>query len=295
MEILRGYGVGAFDDVRIYEQRLTGDEIRALPGVTPDAMPEPVIYYPMDGDLVNQGTGGSAYDGNLVVGPNGLSSFVTGSDGTGQALDLGHTSGTPGSDNTDGAYVAVSYVLPDEGAIVVDYKPEAFYNYNSVWNNSCNADDWEMWIYSDGRLRGRVDGGQGDITFDINGSDTDPDDDYATVDDWLQITYTWKKPTDTEPGYATMYVDGQLVNIDLIDTLAKWIVPGDEFYLGGSHGNTFGTGVFDEVMIFDQYLTSAQAAKLAGITEAVPEPATFTLLGIALGCLGLLLGRRHAR
>ena len=80
-----------------------------------------------------------------------------------------------------------------------------------------NPDDWEMWIYNTGVLRARVDGGQGgqgDVSFDINNVDDNPDDDYATVDDFILITYTWTKPTATEPGYATLYVDGQLVNTD---------------------------------------------------------------------------------
>ena len=269
-------GTGAFDDVRIYDQRLTGDEIRALSNVTTDTMPEPVVYLPMDGDVTNQGTGGAAYDGYIIPGANGSSSFIAGATGEGQALDLDYT----GSANSDGTFVAIPYTLPDEGAISLYFRPEAYYNYNSIWDNSANPDDWEMWVYGDSRLRGRIDGGQGDVTFDINGTDDNPDDDYATVDDWLQITYTWTKPTATEPGYASMYVDGHLVNTDAIDTEANWIVPGEEFYLaGGNNGNAPSVGAFDELKIFDQYLTSAQVAAMAGISEENNGGTTPTLEG----------------
>ena len=271
------YGVGAFDDVRIYDQRLSGDDIRALPDVTTDATPQPVIYLRMDGDLVNHGTGGSAYDGQIFSGANGSSAYVEAV--RGQGLDLDYT----GSGKTDGTYVAIPYTLPDEGAISLNYKAEAFYNYNSVWDNSANGDDWEMWIYGDSRVRGRIDGGQGDITFDINNVNDNPDDDYATVDDFIQLTYTWTKPTDTEPGYATLYVDGHLVGTDPIDSASNWIVPGSEFYLGGGNdGNTYGIGVFDEVKIFDQYLTSAQVKALV-----VPEPGTLLLLLVGAALLAL--------
>ncbi len=258
------YGVGAFDDVRIYDQRLTGDEIRSLPGVTTDAMPEPVVYLPLDGDVTNHGTGGAAYDGYLISGANGSATYVPGVNGEGQALDFDYT----GSSNSDGAFIAIPYTLPDNGAISVYYKPQSFYNYNSVWDNSVNPDDWEMWIYGNTLIRARIDGGQGQTDFDINRNDADPDDDYATADDWLLLTYTWRKPTADGPGYATLYVDGRLAMTDAIDSEATWIVPGEEFYLaGGNNGNMYGTGVFDELMIFDQYLTSAQVAALYGISE----------------------------
>ena len=76
---------------------------------------------------------------------------------------------------------------------------------------------------------------------------------------------------------------GHLVGTDPSDSVSNWIVPGSEFYLGGGNdGNTYGIGVFDEVKIFDQYLTSAQVVAIV-----VPEPGTLLLLLIGAGFLAL--------
>ncbi len=135
------------------------------------------VHLELDGDLVD--SSGNGRDGVLMEGFLGTTSPTRAPVGAG--LELGHDAATLTSDTTDGAYVAVPYRLTDEGTIALWYRPSPFYNYQSIWDNSGDANDWEMWIYNDGRLRARVDGNVGHLTQGIEG-----------FNEWHHIAYTCK-------------------------------------------------------------------------------------------------------
>lgn len=270
---------GAYDDIRVYDSVVSASEIATLAGTSPDVIiPTPVIHYAFEGNLNNSGSAGAAKNGIHVDGSAGALSYATGVNGQGISYDnLQDTM-------TDGDYVSSGYTLPNAGAISVWYKPEVSFNWNSVWDNSVGTGgDWEAWIYGPGSgntLRARLKNTTANqITSrslaEIYAS-THGGDQTGWENGWYHFTYTWDKTANT----ISLYVNGKLVENALIG--ANWVDPGT-FFLGGGHdGNEYAVGVFDELMLFDQHLTSAQVKAI----YEIPEPGTLTLLlsAIALCC-----------
>ena len=262
---------GTYDDIRIYDSVVSATEIATLAGASgPVSIPQPVIHYGFEGDLSNSGTAGSAFNGVHVDGSTGDLSYTTGV--SGQAISYDNLQDVA----TDGDFVRTNYTLADEGAISVWVKPTVSFNYAAIWDNSVQQDDWECWIYEDSRIRARIDNGSGDAQVSLaaiqaaaTGSDA------GWENEWYQVTYTWSK----EKGIGSLYVNGMLVDVDA----GAWIEPG-EFFLGGGHdGNEYSLASFDELMIFEEYLTSAQAqAMYDGSGVMVPEPGTASLVLIGL-------------
>ena len=243
---------GKFDEIRVYDSVLPASEIEKLAGAEPVSLPKPVLHYKFEGNLTNSGTGGDKLNGVHVESSTGEMSYTDGVNGKG--LVYGNEQGT----QTDGDFVKVKYKLPDEGAISVWYKPRAAYNYNTIWDNSVECDDWECWIYWDSKVRARVGryvGGDCSQKLDQIQEARSGSPEYWE-DGWYLITFTWSKDAET----AAMYVNGKLAETK---EFLQWIEPGEEFYLGGGQDkNQYGVGIFDDLMIFENYLTSAQARKL---------------------------------
>jgi hypothetical protein len=190
-----------------------------------------VIHWTFDGVATNGGSGGAALNATL----SGSPAYAGGIAGPGLQLD--------GVDD----FVSVPYQLPSQGTIALWFKPDYFFNYNCVFDNSVHADQWEMWLYSDARLRFRVTNASGDVTLDnlnnkLNGSNQ-----------WYHIALTWNN-LDTK--MVRLYVNGVERGSSAIST---WIAPGANFYLGGGNvGNNRGKGVMDDVRVYDTALTAAQ-------------------------------------
>lgn len=275
---------GAYDDVRIYDSVVSAPEIAALAGTTPTTvtLPTPVIHYAFEGNLNNSGSAGATLDGIHVDGSAGDLSYAAGVNG--QAISYDNLQDTA----TNGDFVKVSYTLPEEGTISVWHKPTVSFDYSAVWDNSVEANDWECWTYKNSQIRARIDNASGDASLsyldDIQESVTGGP--AGWEGEWYQITYTWSK----EEGVATLYVNGKLANAGKIGT---WIVPGSEFYLGGGNdGNEYSLGSFDDLMIFDEYISSLQAKALYD-TASVPEPGTMSLILFGLLSLAGIAWRKR--
>ena len=242
------YGNGAWDELRIYDAVLSASEIGTLASadpVEPPTLPNPVIAFDFEGDVKNSGTGGAAYDGTLVLGTNGSATYVEGA--AGQCIDFDCSDPA----RADGAYVAVPYTMPEEGTISLWYKADEFYNYQSLIDNSCDGNDWEMWIYESGSLRMRVDGGQGDISVDTNVAG-------GGLNDWINVCYSWS----LADGIATLYLNGRFVGSDGLEN-QEWIDPGTEFYIaGGNAANMAGVCSFDNFKVFEERFDLAQVQLL---------------------------------
>jgi len=190
----------------------------------------PVVHWTFDGGAAtNSGSGGAVYDAAL----SGLPVFTNGISGQGLNLD--------GVDD----FAGVAYQLADQGTIALWFRPDTFFNYNSVFDNAVNPDWWEMWIYSDGRLTFRVkNNGSGQMFYDLdslNGSNQ-----------WYHIALTWDKAAST----TVLYVDGIERGRGAI---TEWVVPGTTFYIGGgSANNDPGKGAVDDVRVYDAVLTAAE-------------------------------------
>lgn len=202
---------------------------------------EPILHYAFDGDLTNIGTGLDALDGTLLDAP-GLNDAIL----AGGMLDLREN---PISQAVEGDAVSVDLELPESGTIVFDYAVGEYYNFQSLFTNSVDPNDWEMWIYNDGRVRGRVDG-DSFVTFDL--------DTLAGLDETYQIAFTWER--EDENVAVKLFVDGEMRDQDLIGT---WVDPGDTLFIGGGDGsNHFGNGVFDEFKLYDAALTAEEVLYL---------------------------------
>ena len=213
-----------------------------MPPVEP-VMPtvEPILHYAFDGNLDNSGTALSVLDGTLLDAP-GLNDTIL----DGGTLDLREN---PVSQATDGDAVSVDVEMPDNGTIVLDYTVGEYYNFQSLFTNSVDANDWEMWIYNDGRVRGRVDG-DGFVTFDL--------DTLAGLDETYQIAFTWEREDDNVS--VKLFVDGEMRDQDAIGT---WVDPGETLFIGGGDGtNHFANGVFDDFKLYDTALSAGEVLYL---------------------------------
>ena len=73
-----------------------------------------------------------------------------------------------------------------------------------------------------------------------------------------------------------------------------WIEPGEFFLGGGNDGNEYSLASFDELMIFEDYITSAQAqAMYDGSGVMVPEPGTISLILVGLLSLAGIAWRKR--
>ena len=216
-------------------------------GLRADPLPVPLVHWTFDGGAAtNCGSGGAAYDaivsGNTVVYTNGIA-------GDGLCL-LGGSEG----------YAAAPCTLGDQGTIAFWYKPFRFYDYNSLFDNTKDPNQWEMWIDSGATVRFRLTGGQGDITYGNlnsrhNGSNV-----------WYHFTVTWDRYAETN--HARLYINGcECARADI----TSWLDPGTQVYFGGHKGNTPAEGVFDDVRIYTTALTDAQVQAVhALIAEQAP-------------------------
>ncbi|MCK4311146.1 MAG: Ig-like domain-containing protein, partial [Candidatus Cloacimonetes bacterium] len=142
-------------------------------------------------------------------------------------------------------YVSVPLVLPDNGTIELWYYPDSLYNYNTIFDNSLDANDWEMWIYETGELKFRIEN-DGFVSYDLNN--------LFGAEHWYHIALSWNKH-DALVDY-NLYINGDLKDSETDKT---WLDPGVQFYLGGGNaGNTNGKGIIDEIQIWKISKTAEQ-------------------------------------
>ena len=201
---------------------------------------------PWNGLTVNDVSGNHNH-GVIIDGAHGVSEYVEGK--VGQGLNL------LSDDFTEtGDWVSLDLILPDHGTIALWMRPIDFYNYHSVFDNSGNQDDWEMWIYGDGRARFRVESDTA-VTANLNALAEDGN----GQGKWWHFACTWARDPNL-PGRVTtqLYVNGRLAQ----EATGTWIDPGQTFFLGGGHANNdFCNATFDDVKIYDRVLTPEQVAQ----------------------------------
>jgi glycerophosphoryl diester phosphodiesterase len=227
-------------------------------GFSEVAFGELQVHLTLDGDLVNSAGGGN--NGTLVDGSQGNHQYVSGK--LGDALELQNGDYTTGGDG-----VSVEYTLTDSGTVSLWYKPRRIYNYNTIYDNSINPDDWECWIYQDARLRARVESDTS-VTADLVSLSSSGD----PRDEWFHVAFMWSRTginaVDTE-----LYVNGVLQDT----SSGTWVRPGSTFFLaGGNTGNAFGDGTWDDLRIYDHVLSDAEVRSLA-MRGLIVEPPVIQL------------------
>lgn len=196
-----------------------------------------------DGQDVND-VSGNLNHGQIIDGQDGISEYV--------ALDTGQGLSLLSDEFTvDGDWVALDLTLPASGTIALWMKPIDFYNYHSVFDNSGNADDWEMWIYGDSRARFRVESDTA-VTANLNNLAEDGN----GQDKWWHFACTWARDPNQPGRVATqLYVNGKLME----ENAGTWIDPGTTFFLGGGNpNNDFCNSTFNDVMIYDKVLSAGE-------------------------------------
>ena len=226
-----------------------------------------IVHLPLDGDLTDVAGGHTA---TLTDGFFGLNSYVPGTIGSALRFINPRGSETTGS-SWEIDYVGIDYTLTDEGSIALWFTPEALFNYHTIFANSVNPDDWEMWVYGDGRARARL---------ESDSYVTKPD---VVAGQTYHIAWTWDRDDD-DPTKATvnLYFDGALTESDT----GTWVDPGDTVYFGGGNGNHGANAIFDDFRIYDHALSADEVAELA-----IPEPSTLALLALC-GLVAVAMKRR---
>ena len=248
-------GQADVDDLGVWNRPLNAAEIAHLwnegagrsiltppaePAGPPEAMPTPVIHWNFDDTLENAGSGGVAYDAT-IVGDSAV--FIDGRHV--RALDLQNSPGSA----TGGQHVGVDYSLPDSGTVALWYYVDPYYNYQSVFDNSADPNDWEFWIYNDGRAAFRVEADTF-ISYDLDNLDG--------PNHWYHFAATWNRNGSSVD--VALFVDGQ----QRAARSGTWIDPGASLFLGGGNGgNTYGTGSLDDARIYDSVLSAEQIEQLA--------------------------------
>lgn len=284
---------GGIADVAVWNRALGGAEAQylynsgtgnAVGATNPDIAPlpplvatppsaQPVIYWKLDGDLKNYGTGGAALDAVLADGPDATGPHFAPSK-VGQGLDLRANPTATNSTATNGDYLSVNYTLPDKGTIMMNFQDMTWFDFNSLWSNSAHGNAWEAWIYGVGRLSSRANENTSNANLDyylpLQGANA------AAAPH--NVVFTWEKNGTLSSN--KLYVDG-ILRDQFVET---WRAPGTTFFVGGGLGvtggaNHLGKGIYDEVRVYDVVLNDSEVLALS----QVPEPAS-----VALVCMGLI-------
>lgn len=201
-----------------------------------------------NGQNVNDATGNLNY-GWVIDGQQGVSEYIP--------LETGHGLNLFSDELTQsGDWLELDLVMPDSGTFAMWVKPVDFYNYHSIFDNSGNANDWEMWIYGDSRARFRVEGDTA-VTANLNNLADDGD----GQNQWWHFACTWARdPNQPERVATQLMVNGRLID----ENEGTWVDPGSIFFLGGGHpDNHFCNSTFDDVMIYDKALPAEDVLALA--------------------------------
>ena len=228
-----------------------------------------MVHLPLDGDLTDVAGGHTV---TMTDGFFGSSSYVPGTIGSALRFVNPLGSSTSGS-NWEIDYLGIDYTLTDEGSVALWFTPERLYNFHTVFANSIDPNDWEMWIYDDGRGRARI---------DADAPVTKPD---VIAGETYHIAWTWDRD-DGDPTQAvvSLYFDGALVE----SVTGSWVDPGDTVFFAGGNTNHGANAVFDDIRIYDHALSDAEVAALA----MIPEPSALALLAMCGVVAGFAKRRR---
>ncbi len=229
-------GEGVLDEVRVYTNALTAQQVQSIHAET--ATQAPVVRITLDGAVTNAGTGAPRYDAALRGDPAPV--WTNGWNNRGQALALAGTND----------FVSLPYRMPASGSIALwYYAPGLWYNYNSVFDNSGDANDYECWIDKDGGLYFRPTRSTPAAGYNLGGNSNR----------WYHIVGTW----DALSSNVVLYVNGVERGRTAITNGSAWPVAGTNVFIGGGNaGNSSGTGIASDFQIFETPLSSNRVAQL---------------------------------
>ena len=229
---------GVLDDVRVYDVALSAEQVQAVHAEV--AARVPVVHLTLDGVATNSGTFGAKCDATLFGGP----AWTNGWNDKGQALPL---------DGVDDS-ASVPYRLNFSGSVALwCYTPGPWYNYNSVFDNSVDANHYECWVDSNGALSFRPAGNTWKQAANFNLG--------SASNRWHHIVGTW----DALSSNMVLYVDGAERGRAVNTSGLAWPLAGTNFFIGGGNaGNSRGRGVASDLQIFETSLSPNRVAELYG-------------------------------
>jgi len=229
---------GVLDDVRVYTNALTAQQVQAIHAEI--AALAPVVHLTLDGAVTNTGTFGAKCDATLFGDP----AWTNGLNDKGQALAL---------DGVDDS-ASVPYRLPASGSVALwYYAPGPWYNFNSVFDNSVDANHYECWIDGNGWISFRPAGNTWKQAASFNLGNAS--------NRWHHIVGTWDALSSNMVLYVNGVERGRAVNTNGVG----WPVAGTNFFIGGGNaGNTPARGVASDLQIFETPLSSNRVAEIYG-------------------------------
>lgn len=159
---------------------------------------------------------------------------------TANVNSLAYSSNSVFSFNGSSSYIDTN-VTPnkDQGTISAFFKMDTLRDYNTIFDNSLGANDWECWVYATGQITFRTNADSTDIRLDKTGL-------LANV--WYNVTITW-----TTTG-AVMYINGEFA---AEDTSATGRLQPSILGIGGANaGNTKMQGQIPNFMVYNRALTA---------------------------------------
>ena len=118
------------------------------------------------------------------------------------------------------------------------------FNFNSVIDNQTYTNDWESWIYSDGRLAWRVDSANSIIT---------PAGTIVAGQEYI-LAFTWSKVgsvVTTKLGIDGIYVGSNTGTWKTPPTTGMWLA-------GINGANDQGSNTYKDIPVFDKVLSDAE-------------------------------------
>lgn len=161
------------------------------------------------------------------------------------------------------AYTSLAYSLPETGTISYVLKPRFHFNFNTLWDNSIEENDWESWTFADGRAAARVD--EPSLEYDL--ANIHPTNS-ATF--YYYFQFNWDR--DGSNVDQEFYIDGSLRDSGTV----LWVAPGTFHLAGGNAGNANGCSAYQFVTFRDFVVDSNLS-----LTEHnnYREPSSFMLVG----------------
>jgi hypothetical protein len=149
---------------------------------------------------------------------------------TGKALSFDGTSD----------YVATDFIPnKTEGTISTWFKLDSLKNYNTIFDNAANVNEWECWVYDTGQLRFKVNGSNGDVS--ITG---------LTTDVWYRMVLTWSEVDGTK-----LYLNNSSPSIGSSGTYSQ----PSTLSLGGEFNSRL-DGLLSDFQIYDKQWTASDVA-----------------------------------
>lgn len=137
-------------------------------------------------------------------------------------------------------------LIGDSVSIVFKVTPKTLYNYNTLFDNMSTGNDWESWIYADGRMGYRV-LSTSSIVSPIGS---------IVAGTEYTIAVTWENIAGTVT--TKLNIDG----VPIGTNSGSWITPPTlGLWLGGANsGNTQGDTSYKDILVFDKVLSDAELA-----------------------------------